>query len=378
MFPQKIKILPLLAVLVFFFAVSLRAEKTNDPAQLWRVELSDYGCESSCALAPDGTIYQGTFYGWFIALTPEGKVKWKCKSGREIKSSPAVAADGTIYFGSRDRKFYALTPAGKLKWSFPTGAWVDSSPAIATDGTVYFGSWDKSFYALAPDGKLKWKFATSNLVTTSPAIAADGTIYFGSHDKNFYALTPDGKLKWKFPTGAEIDGSPAIAADGTIYFGSTDGKLYALRPDGSELWHLHTGSYTAGSPVLDEEGNLYLAANKEQIAVSREGKLIWRHPTEVPLDMAWAVAANGMVYVSMPWLSVSAMDRKNPWPPAWYFYMTYNLNSSPNVNPQGIIYASDSTTLFAFKPVNAAPLVKSSWPMWRANPQHTGRVQQGN
>jgi hypothetical protein len=31
--------------------------------------------------------------------------------------------------------------------------------------------------------------------------------------------------------------------------------------------------------------------------------------------------------------------------------------------------------LFALKPVtNAAPLVKSPWPVWRANPQHTGRV----
>jgi outer membrane protein assembly factor BamB len=375
MFLKKSYLLPLPAALVFIFVQTSWAERTNGPAQLWRLDLPGYGSESSCALAPEGTIYQGTFFGWLVAITPEGKVKWKFKSGREIKSSPAVAADGTVYFGSRDWKFYALTPTGKLKWTFATGAWVDSSPAIAADGTIYFGSWDKNFYALTPEGKLKWKFATSNLVTTSPAIATDGTIYFGSHDKNFYALAPDANLKWKFATGAEIDGSPSIAGDGTIYFCSTDGNLYALRPDGSELWHLHTGSYTSSTPVLDEEGNLYLASNDEQIAVSPAGKLIWHHPTQIPLDRTWAVAANGMVYVSQPTAGLCAMDRKNPWPPAWYLYLDYNLATAPNINPQGVIYVNDSTTLFAFQPTNAAPLVKSSWPMWRANPQHTGRVQ---
>ena len=171
--------------------------QTAAPAvtNLWKVRLPDSGNESSPALAPDGTIYQGTFGGWLMAVAPDGKVKWKFKTGREIRSSPAVADDGTIYFGSRDWKFYALTPAGKLKWTFPTGAWVDSSPALAPDGTVYFGSWDKKFYALAPDGKLKWKFAT----------------------------------------GAELESSPAIGADGTVYFSSTDGNVYALRPDGTEL-----------------------------------------------------------------------------------------------------------------------------------------------
>jgi outer membrane protein assembly factor BamB len=376
--PLKSKLLRLFITLCFFSGLAVQADGTNAFTQLWRAGLPDDGTESSCAIAPDGAIYQGTFHGWLLALAPDGRVKWKFKAGLEIKSSPAVADDGTVYFGSRDRNFYALSPQGKLKWTFPTGAWVDSSPAVAPDGTVYFGSWDNHFYALDTNGKLKWQFATSNVVTTSPALAADGTIYFGSHDKNFYALAPDGRLRWKFPTGAAIDASPAIGADGTVYFSSTDGNFYALRTDGSELWRLRTGGYTASSPVLDEDGNLYLAANRGQIAVSHGGKLIWSHPTEVALDMSWAVAANGMVYVSMPWLAVSAMDRKNPWPPAWYFKMGNNLASAPNVDAAGNIYVCDGNSLFIFTPTNAAPLVKSSWPMWRANPQHNGRVQKTN
>jgi outer membrane protein assembly factor BamB len=365
----------LLGLLLLGFLVSARADDNNGTNELWRLRLPEGGATSSCALAPDGTIYQGTFGGRLLAVTPTSHIKWKYQTRGEIFSSPAVADDGTIYCGSRDRNLYALTPDGKLKWTFATGAWVDSSPAIATDGTVYFGSWDKKFYALTPDGKLKWAFATSNLVTASPALAADGTIYFGSHDSHFYALTPDGKLKWSFATGAPIESSAAIAEDGTIYFGSGDGNLYALHPDGTIAWRLHTGNMIASQPVLDIEGNLYLAANREHIAVSRDGKMLWHHPTDCLLEMAWAVPANGTVYASQPWLQICALDRKNGWPPIWYYTMAFNLAASPNVNPAGVIYTCDSYNLFAFCPTNAAPLEKSSWPMWRADPRHTGRVQ---
>src|SRR5271170_3547630 len=167
-----------------------------DPTNLWTLQLPDFFTTSSPAIAPDGTIYQATFTGKLLAVTPQGKVKWIFKAGREVGSSPAIADDGTIYFGSRDRKFYAVTPDGSLKWTFQTGAWVDSSPAIGVDGTIYFGSWDTNFYALHPDGSEKWRFAAGGIVDSSPAIAADGTIYFGSHDKKFYALKPDGKLLW--------------------------------------------------------------------------------------------------------------------------------------------------------------------------------------
>lgn len=379
MIRQPAKKLLTFSILLVAWAFSTKADDAaSNVALVWRAHLPDMGSQSSAAIALDETIYQGTFHGWLFAIAPEGKVKWKFSAKNEIKSSPAVADDGTVYFGSRDRNFYALTPGGKLKWTFATGAWVDSSPAVAADGTVYFGSWDKNFYALDPDGKLKWKLATSNLVTSSPAIARDGTIYFGSHDKFFYALAPDGKLKWKFLTGAEVDGSPVIGADGTVYFSSTDGNLYALRADGAELWRFRTGSYAESSPVLDADGNLYLMASRDHLSVSRDGKLRWRHPVDVPLDMAPAVTANGQVFVSQPWHGIISLSTTNGWPPQWDFRMDFNLGSAPNLSAEGIVYACDGANLFALKPTNAAPPAKSAWPVWRGNPQHNGRAQKVN
>jgi outer membrane protein assembly factor BamB len=366
-------------ILLFICAFNLSAQSIchAQPAatNLWQLLLANYGCDSSPAIAPDGTIYQATFDGKLVAITPQGEIKWTFKTPLEIKSSPAIADDGTIYFGSRDRKLYAVTSQGKLKWTFPTGAWIDSSPAIGADGTIYFGSWDTNFYALNPDGSKKWTFATGAIVDSSPAIGADGTIYFGSHDKKFYALKPDGKLSWSFATGGQITSSPAIAADGTIYFTSTDGNFYALKPDGLEKWRLHTGGATESSPVLDAQGEIYLAVNCARTAVSADGKKIWEYGSPLLIDISGAVAANGQVYFATAWGDLAAFNAQGQL--IWSAEIGPGVvpTSSTAIGADGAIYAGDGRILHSFAATNNAPLAKSPWPMFRANPQHTGRVQ---
>jgi len=261
-----------------------------------------------------------------------------------------------------------------LKWSFETGAWIDSSPAIATDGTIYFGSWDTDFYALNPDGSKKWIFATGGIIDSSPAIGADGTIYFGSHDKTFYALTPDGKLLWKFLTQGQIISSPAINLDGTIYFTSTDGNLYAMKPDGIELWRLHTGGATESSPVLDGQGEIYLAANQFNIGVSEAGKKLWERGTADLTDVSPAVATNRFVYFSSPWHDLYALQPDNTF--RWNVFEDSPLLTSPVIGGDGTIYVACAQKLYAVTSTsNLPPAMKSSWPMFRADARHTGRVQ---
>ena len=341
---------------------------------LWQLAVSAFDGESSPAIARDGTIYQATFDGKLLAITPAGEIKGTFQMGHEIKSSPAIAEDGTIYFGARDRKFYALAPDGKLKWTFATGAWIDSSPAIATDGTIYFGSWDKKFYALKPDGSLKWIFAMSNIVVSSPAIGTDGTIYFGSHDKKFYALQPDGTPRWFFLTGGPITSSPAIAADGAIYFTSTDGFLYALKSDGTERWRLRTGGFTESSPVLDDQGNIYLGVNNSRTAVTAGGEKCLDYGTPLPVDNSPAIAADGLVYFATAWGELSTFKPRGPI--VWTAIIGRGVipNSSLVIGPDGSIYVGDGRNLYCFVTTNAAPLAKSSWPMFHANLRHTGRV----
>jgi outer membrane protein assembly factor BamB len=361
----------------FCLSAQLIGHAQSAPTNLWTLRLSDYRADSSPAIAPDGTIYQANFAGKLLAITPQGKVKWTFQINSEIKSSPAIAEDGTIYFGARDRKFYAVTPRGKLKWTFPTGAWIDSSPAIAGDGTIYFGSWDTNFYALKPDGSKKWVFPTGNIIVSSPAIGGDGTIYFGSHDKKFYALRPDGKLLWSFPTGGPIISSPAIGADGTIVFTSTDGNLYALKPDGTERWRLHTGGANGSSPVLDENGNIYIQINKCWFSFTSQGTKRWLWCGALDVDDSAAVAANGAVCFSVPWRRLYALQQNGA--ELWHVDTVGNVNASPVIGSNGTIYVCDGQYLYAINSTNGlAPPAKSSWPMFRANARHTGRVQSVN
>lgn len=326
---------------------------------------------STPAVAPDGTIYVGSFGGILHALTPDGRERWHFQAGREIKSSPAVADDGTIYFGARDRCFYAVTPAGKLKWKFATGAWVDSSPAIAADGTVVFGSWDKNFYALNPDGSLKWKFPVGGIVDSSPAIAADGTIYFGSHNRNFYALDAAGKLRWSFATGAEITSSPAVGDDGDIYFSSTDGNLYRLKADGKEVWHCRIGGGSDSSPVLDENGDIAIAAAYHTVLVSPAGVIVWDLGSGCWLDETPAVF-QGTICFSEPWRLLFAKQPGGA--ELWEGHLTDNLSSSPVAGNHGEIYFCCFRYIEALQPPVALFPAKSPWPMFRANSRHTGRV----
>lgn len=321
------------------------------------------------AVARDGTIYAGTFKGKLFALAPDGRLNWMFQAGREIHSSPAIGTDGTIYFGARDGKFYAVTPDGKSKWVFRTAAWVDSSPAIGKDGTIYFGSWDKNFYALNSDGTLKWKFATGALVDSSPAIAADGTIYFGSHDKKFYALAPDGRRRWTFLTGGEISASPAIGADGTIYINSHDGQLYALNPDGTVRWSLPVGSVGDASPIVDEAGQVWLASGHTKI-IAGAARPDWEWASETERALTTAVAS-GQAYVIGYGRKFNALNAAGQI--VWTFSLEKELTSAPVVANNGTIYASREESLYAIYPPHPARAA-GSWPMFRGNAQHTGRM----
>ncbi|MBU6409731.1 MAG: PQQ-binding-like beta-propeller repeat protein [Verrucomicrobia bacterium] len=340
---------------------------------LWQTRLPSWPTGCSPALAPDGTTYAGTFGGQLVAVSSGGAIKWVFQAGREIKSSPAIGPDGTIYFGSRDWKLYALTPQGALKWAFRTGLWVDSSPAIGAHGAIYFGSWDHFLYALDPEGRLKWKFATGGVIDSSPAIGANGTIYFGSHDHDFYAVSPAGKPAWKFQTGGAISSSPAIGPGGRIYFASTDGFLYALHPDGTEIWRLRTGGIFGTSPILDDKGRIYIEANQLLIAVSPEGKKLWDFGAPWWVHSSPAAAANGTVYCPYPWQEL--LDFGPDRTIEWTAIEKGGINGSPVIGPDGTVYFTCADFMTAYAPSNAAPPANSTWPMFRADARHTGRVQ---
>jgi outer membrane protein assembly factor BamB len=359
--------------------VAARGQDHVISTNLWTAGIGYY-TESSPAVAANGVIYVSGWDGKLTAFDPDGRTRWTFTTRMEMCSSPAITEDGTILVGCRDRNLYCVSAAGQRKWRFKTGGWVDASPALGVDGTIYFGSWDGKFYALTTGGQKRWEFATGGPVLSSAALDLAGTIYFGAHDGRLYALNRDGSKRWEFPTRGRIISSPAIAANGDILFTSLDGKLYTVNHEGKLRWSLQTGGITASSPVLAEDGTIFLGINQAHSAVSADGKLKWQRAMSpngyAPWDWVRSTPAairNGNVVVAAPDLSMLVFKPDGDWM-IWNQSMEGASYSSPAIGLDGTIYgATAGGKLFAMK--NTLPLAKSSWPMFRADPQHTGRAR---
>ena len=142
---------------------------------------------------------------------------------------------------------------------------------------------------------------------------------------------------------------------------------------GPERWRLRTGGATESSPALDGQRMIYLAVNQLQIGVSKNGKKIWEHPAGDFIDASPAVAENRVIYFPAPQRDLIATDPDGN--EVWRITLDWITKSSPLVGTDGTVYVSEGQSLSALTSTNQQPLAKSPWPMWRANPQHTGRVQ---
>ena len=230
---------------------------------LWSRNIGLFNMLSSPALG-NGLLYIGANSGVFYALDPlTGAIAYSYSTGGPIASSPAIAPDGTVYVGSYDHKLYAFSPHLQVNWAYTTGGAVRSSPSVGANGSVYVGSDDGLLYALTSAGGLKWHLVSGPL-GTGIAIGTDGTLYYGRQDGYALATVDYGSTagnKWARYTGSSFAGSAAIGADGTVYLGSDQGTLYALNgADGTvrASFTNPTHAQFQSSPAIDSHGTLYI------------------------------------------------------------------------------------------------------------------------
>lgn len=366
---------------------------------------------SSPAVDADGNIYVGSGNGNLYAIDPTGEQRWVYATGAAIFSSPAIAEDDTIYIGSNDGKLHAINSDGKQQWVFATNDWIWGAPAVGADGTIYVGSDDGMLYAIDPDGKQRWVFTTGDWVDSSPAVAADGTVYVGSFDGSIYAITPDGKQQWAFPVGGAIYSSPAIAANGVVYVGANDGAIYAI---GQEAF-IPTPTITPNGGTFPEPVEVTLACPSVGAAIryttngTEPTEQSARYEQPLTLNKSATVKAkafkagmtpSGMASanftiptpVATPTLTPGGGTFTAPvavamacaTPDATIRYTTDGTEpteQSPRyeqpvtVNTTTLVKAKAFKTAMAASPTATGSffIPTSAWPMFRQNPQHTGR-----
>jgi len=350
-----------------------------DTLRIWRFPIASGEATysySSPAIAPDGTIYVGSYDNSLYAVNPDGTLKWRYLTQGSVRSSPAVATDGTVYVGSTGG-LYALYPNGDLRWRIPMAGSVRSSPAIADDGTVYVGTTGEFLYAISPDGILKWGFLTENDVTASPAVATDGTVYFGSADHRFYALNPDGTQKWHLDL---LDNfyyaSPAIGSDGTVYCGSDLNRMnesfHALNPDGTRKWSLMAGGDVRSSPAIAPDGTVYIGSHDSYLyALNPDGSVKWSYQTGGYITYSSpAISSDGTVYVGSQDNSLYALNPDGTL--KWRYETDGDVRSAPSIGPDGTVYfTSNDGYLYALK--GSGTLADSPWPKFHHDTRNSGR-----
>ncbi len=329
------------------------------------------------ALGEDGTIYFLS-KDTIVALDQNGEETWRFKTNGTTGFGPTIGPDGTVYQGSWDGYFYALNKDGTLKWKYKTAGAVSYPASIDKNGIIYLGGGDAhsgpdgNLYAFNPDGSLKWKYDTKTLRVGSPAIGSDGLIYVAAAP-DLFVFDSSGNLKWKkapelsfqniktafaaecgapplpacngmgqFPNGSmpptgcgapplpPCDGmgqpqngnmfqqlpgqndmagiiTPAIASDGTIYVGNAQGILSAINPETQEIkWTYQTGAdpnqpgfYGLPSfPLVDKAGAVYVGSvDGKMYAIDKNGNLLWEYQTAGKITEASpAFGSDGTLY----------------------------------------------------------------------------------
>lgn len=367
---------------------------------------------------------QGDIYGragalsltGFFATHPDGSLKWTSQvlalpvfispvasdgrgalyavSNTEIGQLAAISAhDGSALWGPLKMMDYVQSKSFHFSGL--------SSPVIRPDGrilvilsligvgeaqgtTVLRSSVFKSF-TFRPDGSLERavdakpsKISSFFSHSYSPALAGDGTVYLVAWDQDvaknltgssLYAIDPEGKIDWVYSAeGQAIATEPVLGLDGTIYWGTTAGQpsgfdsywssFYAIRPNGKLAWVFHPAKYETieGTPAVGADGVIYLPT--ERFGVATEHKV-------------QADQYGGTLYALSPEGKV-----------LWSFSATGDIKSSPTLAPDGAIYfvtvgpcdeQKCEGRVYALQ-TSSPGLANSPWPMYRHDPQHTGRA----
>lgn len=133
----------------------------------WRIPTQINGGGS--AIGRDGTIYQGTDFGEFLAPQPRWHDEWTVLLPYRVNATPAILLDGRIAFVDEGGSLYVVNPEGSFSWRYDTGTVYpspSSAPAIGRNGTIYTFIAD-TVYAFRPNGTLRWSYDTGG--NTSPA-----------------------------------------------------------------------------------------------------------------------------------------------------------------------------------------------------------------
>ncbi len=283
---------------------------TLEGKERWRHSISPgEGRVHSSPLVHRGRVYFGTHNGYVTCLDAEaGEVIWRVKCGRQIGPGLAVTpSDGLVFAGTAigpgQGTLVALTTEnGQFVCEMALPGQVQSVPCCdPQQRQVLVGTNDCVIYAVGiTTGVPRWKFRTGGSIKGKIAIDADGVCFAGSFDGYIYALkTSSGQLLWKRKLGPHLQASPMVYHN-LVVMGSYTGHIVALeRQSGHICWIATTGGRIVGGATLLGEHNVAIGSADGCIYLldAATGAVQWRYSTEGAIRTT-PVASTGLFAVT--------------------------------------------------------------------------------
>lgn len=198
----------------------------------------------------------------------QGNKIWSVKFGFYSESQPVLFSDGSVFVYGEGGESAVISSDGQLLWKKNFASSPLADIAVGGGDVVYFVS-SGMLYAVNKNGELKWQRDLGGISVSRLVVSSDGTIYFSDYS-HFYAYYGDGHLKWKFEEGKEGFGMPVIAADGSVIVAADGKHIIALSKEGRELWrHTSEGGFSHYAVLrMDEKGMVYFASGKNLYALN--------------------------------------------------------------------------------------------------------------
>jgi len=333
----------------------------NKGGEKWKY-FSDSDLSDTAVIGSDGVLYVSTHRGDLHAVYPNGTRKWSFETNLELcHAAPGLAPDGTIYFGTF-MHLYAIDSNGSEKWVFNKSGLISCEPIVDSNGTIYVAIVNQvsgcAVYAINANGTEKWEFPFSypNIVQ-SLTLDKEGNIYFVPvwYSGQLFCLRPDGSLKWMKNMDSEF--SPVIAVDGTIYVWTTS-HVYALTPDGQEKWSIENFGWQ-GEISLAPDGTIILCGGSYFITALSplNGSVLWQYQIGerpfIDIVSSAAISGDGTIFFAytaysncVSYLCALTNDGRLKWETLLTTqiqpYDEEYVFSSPSIDTDGTVYITSN------------------------------------
>jgi len=328
------------------------SELPSSPGLLWSI--STGARTKSSPVISEGTVYFGNDKGSLIAVSTDGKIKWKYEAGSSIDAAPMIFGKNVIS-GTSDGVLKAVDKTtGKLIWSYTTDNQIAGSANVWVIGSksgIVVGSYDYYLHCVDPEtGKSLWKIETENYINGTPAIL-NGKVVFGGCDGKIRVVDPlTGKQKDTIDIGVYIASSPALAGD-LAYFGDYDGTKYCVNIKTKKIVWKIPGSEESGAILaIPAIGNNSIVIGSEDKYLycynSSDGKLLWKYRTNGRITGSAVITSTKVLFAGMDgniYILALADGKK-----LWSFNAGAPVSSSPAVIKGKFYILTEDGRLLAF------------------------------